>query len=196
MELIKTRKQLKQVLSYEANLYHKRNTYLFRPVLNELSISWKMVCLLRYEEYHTNANHLLRRLLYKFLRKLISLRFNVYIPLNTVSEGLMMYHPHNIMINANKIGKNFSIQFNCSLVAGGHNSSRPTIGDDVTLGTGVTILGNAVIADGIAIGANSLVNKSFLDPNICIAGCPAKKISNNGSSTWGGSPSHYKTGSK
>ena len=32
------------------------------------------------------------------------------------------------------------------------------------------------IADGIKIGANSVVTKSFLEPNITIAGVPAKKI--------------------
>ena len=40
------------------------------------------------------------------------------------------------------------------------------------------------LRNGIAIGANSLVNKSFEEQNIAIAGCPAKKISNNGDSTW------------
>ena len=37
------------------------------------------------------------------------------------------------------------------------------------------------IADGIAIGANSYVDKSFSEPNITIAGCPAKKVSDKSS---------------
>ncbi len=39
--------------------------------------------------------------------------------------------------------------------------------------------GNIEIGDNVAIGANSVVNKSF-DSNITIAGIPAKIISNNG----------------
>lgn len=37
-----------------------------------------------------------------------------------------------------------------------------------------------IIADGCAIGANSVVNKSFEEKGISIAGIPAKKVSNIG----------------
>ena len=43
-------------------------------------------------------------------------------------------------------------------------------------GVGANIIGNVKIADGIIIGANSLVIKSFLEENIVIAGVPARKI--------------------
>ena len=36
--------------------------------------------------------------------------------------------------------------------------------------------GNISIANGTAIGANAVVNKSFSEENIAIAGVPAKKI--------------------
>ena len=42
------------------------------------------------------------------------------------------------------------------------------------------MFGRIEIADGIAIGANAVVNKSFLENNISIAGIPAKKIGNMG----------------
>ena len=44
------------------------------------------------------------------------------------------------------------------------------------MGFGAVIIGKIKIADGIKIGANSVVTKSFLEPNITIAGVPAKKI--------------------
>lgn len=62
----------------------------------------------------------------------------------------------------------------------------PTIGNNVIIGYGSTICGNVFIPDGCAIGACSFVNKSILEENVCYAGSPAKKISDNGSSTWGG----------
>lgn len=49
------------------------------------------------------------------------------------------------------------------------------------IGPGAKIFGDIFIADNIAIGANAVVNKSFYESNITIAGVPAKKISNKGS---------------
>jgi serine O-acetyltransferase len=57
----------------------------------------------------------------------------------------------------------------------------PKIGDNVYIGPGAKIFGDIEIADGIAIGANSVVNRSFTEPNIGIAGIPAKKINDKGS---------------
>jgi serine O-acetyltransferase len=57
----------------------------------------------------------------------------------------------------------------------------PTIGDNVFIGPGAKIFGDIIIASGIAIGANSVVNKSFLETDITIAGVPARKVSNRGS---------------
>ncbi|MDM7919729.1 MAG: hypothetical protein QUS12_11250 [Methanosarcina sp.] len=55
------------------------------------------------------------------------------------------------------------------------------MGNNVYIGPGAKIFGDIEIADGIAIGANSVVNKSFTEPNIGIAWIPARKINNKGS---------------
>ena len=60
----------------------------------------------------------------------------------------------------------------------------PELDNGIVIGTGSVILGNIKIADGIAIGANALVNKSFKEENIAIAGVPARKVSSNGRSEW------------
>lgn len=62
----------------------------------------------------------------------------------------------------------------------------PHIGNNVVIGVGAVVLGDTYIADGIAVGANAVVNKSFEEPNIAIAGVPARKISNNGRYKWQG----------
>ncbi|HEY3363291.1 MAG TPA: hypothetical protein VGK06_16105 [Methanosarcina sp.] len=54
------------------------------------------------------------------------------------------------------------------------------MGNNVYIGPGAKIFGNIVIADNIAIGANSVVNKSFYERGISIAGIPAKKINTKG----------------
>lgn len=53
---------------------------------------------------------------------------------------------------------------------------HPTIGNDVTLGTGVTILGDIIIGEGARIGAGSVVLRSVPD-NAAAVGIPAKIIS-------------------
>jgi serine O-acetyltransferase len=55
----------------------------------------------------------------------------------------------------------------------------------VYIAPGAKIYGAIEIADNIAIGANAVVNKSFLEPNITIAGVPARKISDKGSTEAG-----------
>ena len=55
------------------------------------------------------------------------------------------------------------------------------IGDNVYIGPGAMLFGPIRIADEIAIGANSVVNRSFEEPGITIAGAPARKVSDRGS---------------
>jgi serine O-acetyltransferase len=95
-------------------------------------------------------------------------------------------HLGSILTNSNsRVGQNCAIHINTSLVANGVSNGTPQLGDDIVIGVGTNIVGNIKIANGIAIGANSLVNKSFDENDICIAGVPAKKISNNGRKNWG-----------
>lgn len=55
------------------------------------------------------------------------------------------------------------------------------IGDNVFIGTGDKIIDAIEIGNYIAIGANSVVTKSFIEYGITIGGVSAKKISNNNS---------------
>ena len=182
--MIQSKKDLKRYLKIEREKYKKRRVYLFRPCLSESSLIWKYVCRLRYEEYHYNSKHKIRYLFFHFLKTKLGRKLGFSIGINCIDEGLKIMHIGSILINSKHIGKNCAIHINVSLVAGGRDSSTPIIGDNVVIGVGTTIVGGVKIANGIAIGANSLVNKSFEEENIAIAGNPARKISNNGSSTW------------
>ena len=98
--------------------------------------------------------------------------------------GLSIAHYGTIVVNSNaKIGKNCRIQEGVNIGASG-NERAPQIGDNVFIGSGAKIIGDIVIADGIAIGAGAIVVKSFTDKNITIAGNPAKKISDHGSAVF------------
>lgn len=88
---------------------------------------------------------------------------------------LKIWHKNVIINNDAVIGSN--VQFygnNCVGKKG--DGKAPIIGNNVDIGYGTTIMGNIKIANNIVIGANSLVNKSFLEEGVVIAGCPAKVI--------------------
>ncbi|MDK0822926.1 serine O-acetyltransferase [Clostridium perfringens] len=105
----------------------------------------------------------------------MSVKLGFSIPINTIDEGVGIFHYGTIIINGNaKIGKRCHIHCHTNFADG------VIIGNDVYIGPGVKILNNVKIADGIRIGANSVVNKNFLEPNITIAGVPAKKVSDKG----------------
>jgi serine acetyltransferase len=58
-----------------------------------------------------------------------------------------------------------------------------SLGDNVVIGTGSTIIGPVTICDNVLIGAMSLVNKDIFEPGTYV-GIPAKKISNQVSYQW------------
>ena len=152
-----------------------------RPKLfgNEI---WKYEILLRKLEYYTNCKNTplfkpyLLYLKYKFHN--LGIKLNFEIPLNVCGPGLWLTHIGPIVIHAKRIGANCKIHICVNI---GKKDDIPTIGNNVYIGPGAKIFGGIEIADGIAIGANAVVNKSFLEPNISIAGVPAKKVSNKGS---------------
>jgi serine O-acetyltransferase len=184
---IYNKKDLRSFISYEKQLYGAKHASIgFAPVYSERSMIWRFISLLRYEEYHLNCKHRLCTLWYKYRRVKLGRRIGFNIGPNIIDKGFLMYHVGSVLINAENIGQNFLCNINCALIAGGHDGGHPTIGNNVIIGYGSVICGNVTIADGAAIGACSFVNKNVLEPNVCVAGSPARKISNNGSSTWGG----------
>lgn len=99
----------------------------------------------------------------------------------TVIEGGAYFaHPRSTGINANHIGKNFSARQLTTLgnKKDGDNKNRPWIGDNVTLGANVTIIGAIHIGNNVTIGAGSVVVKDIPD-NAVAVGNPAKVIKYN-----------------
>jgi serine O-acetyltransferase len=148
---------------------------------------WRFERYLRKVEYYRNCKKsvfwrpLIIILNYRF--KLLSTRLGFFILPNVFGPGLSIGHPGTLIVNGvAKVGKNCRIH-NCVYIAtkAGFTDKAPTIGDNVYIGPGAKIFGDITIADGIAIGANAVVNQSFTEPNITIGGVPAKKISNKGS---------------
>ncbi len=190
--MIDTKKKMKDFLQYEKKLYRNKKINSFIPRFSEQGLIWKYVILLRKCEFLSNSKKRIRFALYYFRFKRLGLKLGFSIPLNVVNRGLLIYHKGNLVINADYIGKNTSIAGTAFFVAKGPTNERPTLGDNVSIGMNVVFVGGIKIASMIAIGAGSVVTKSFLSENVTIAGNPAKIINDKeGSSAWGGWKDHF-----
>lgn len=148
---------------------------------------WKYQILLRKTEYIVNCK---KGIIYKLpiaIKKYIlhrkGMKLGGYsIPLNSFGPGLSIAHYGSIVVNNScKIGKNCRIHEGVTIGATNGDPQAAIIGDNIFIGTGAKIIGNIEIGNNIAIGANSVVTKSFIEDGITIGGVPAKKISNNNS---------------
>ena len=148
---------------------------------------WKFQRLLRKIEYYKNCK---KSCIWKpyilFLSTqfyIMSVFFGFTIPPNVFGPGLNICHVGTIIINHTaRVGANCRLHAMVSIgTQAGTIDKAPSIGNSVYIGPGAKIFGPIYIADGIAIGANSVVNKSFYEQNISIAGIPAKKIGDKGS---------------
>ena len=172
--MIKSHDDLKDCLKAEKAKYKNIHMlWLIFPVA-EQDFIWKYQWILRHTEYYKNTG-----------RHIMAALFNIWHKRISVKYGIM--HTGPILINGKAtIGENVSLHINTAIVAHGNRGGVPTIGNGVVLGVGAVVLGDVRLADNIAVGANAVVNKSFAEENIAIAGVPAKKISNNGRKVWAG----------
>jgi len=168
-------------------------------VLGITSLIWRYLRLLRTAEYVHNCK---TKSIYKltagkylaFRLQRLALALGFEIPLNVFGPGLRIVHYGTIIVNSKaRVGANCELH-NLVHIAqnlhiaqkGAESDQAPTIGDNVFIGPGARVLGDITIADGIVIGANSVVTKSFFEPHITIAGAPARKISDRGTEVqWG-----------
>lgn len=90
-----------------------------------------------------------------------------------IGEGMWIAHPYSTILNAKKIGRNFSC-IHCTTL-GANRKGIPTIGDNVSLGANVVIIGNVKIGNNVTIGAGSVVVKDIPDNSVAV-GNPCRVI--------------------
>jgi acetyltransferase-like isoleucine patch superfamily enzyme len=114
---------------------------------------------------------------------------NVWIGNNTSFGGrIYLYASGRI-----SIGDNCMIGWNTVITTATHDYRKDpmngvvtkpvTIRNNVWLGTNVTILPGVDIANGVVVGAGSVVTKSIKEENIVVAGNPAKRLKGRFSNT-------------
>lgn len=132
--------------------------------------------------YFLHNNAYFRSLFYYRIGPIASLFIEWYRPGDkyfTISKTLKMgkgcriAHPYATILNAETIGDNFTC-LHCTTL-GSTSAGRPVIGNNVSLGAAVTIIGNVHIGNNVKIGAGSVVVKDIPD-NCIAAGNPARII--------------------
>lgn len=183
--MIETKKELNDWLVYEKQKYNING--LGKKLLgSENATIWSYQRRLRITEYYYNRNKKIRYIISKLILNYKSNKYGFHIGLNVFERGLHIMHLGSILTNGRvRVGRDCSIHINTAIVAQGVTDDVPKLGDNIVIGVGAVIVGGIWIANGIAVGANALVNKNFCDENIAIAGVPARKVSNNGTQNWG-----------
>lgn len=102
-----------------------------------------------------------------------------WVPFSTkVGKGLTYAHPYSTVLNAESIGDNFSCLHCTTIGKKGPGAMRPRVGNNVTVGCHVAIIGDITIGNNVTIGAGSVVVKDVPD-NVVVVGNPAKIIKYN-----------------
>ncbi len=96
----------------------------------------------------------------------------------TIGKGVFIDHGMGVVIGETaEIGDGCTIYQGVTL--GGTSLQRtkrhPTLGRDVTIGSGAAVLGAIYIGDGARIGANSVVVKD-VPPNATVVGIPGRVV--------------------
>lgn len=97
-----------------------------------------------------------------------------------IGPGLFIPHTFGIVIGAHSIGDNATIYQGVTIGAKEldfthQSSSRPIIGNNVTIASGAKVLGGIVVGDNVVIASNAVVINDVTSMTI-VGGVPAKII--------------------
>ena len=152
---------------------------------------------LRYVKPETNAVYLIRKFLYhigngsgkagkihrlyaRYYGVKLLRRYGIFLADEcSIGRGLSIRHPHGIFVTNAEIGENFTVYQNCTIGRKDKDTFTERgyvhIGNNVTMYSGSTIVGNAPITDNVTLGAGTVMVKGASKPGFYV-GNPAKYI--------------------
>lgn len=141
-----------------------KNTFIKDDILRFLKLMRKC----QYYSQFGGGIFIYYRLMYFKLSK----KLGFSIGYNCFGYGLVIPHYGTIVVGgSNKCG-NYCVLHTSTCIS----DNGKIIGDAFYLSTGAKVTSKVTLGNNISVGANSVVNKSFADGNMMIAGAPAKQI--------------------
>lgn len=128
-------------------VYHwagTQNPSLFRKIwLKYFQPESNAVYLVRKCQYHNSQKGFVHVLKSRLLETKLMRRYGIFIGRKcSIDIGFRIWHPHGIIINNSKIGKNLNMSQNTTIGAKVHGSTLlPVIGNNCTMYTGSMIIG-------------------------------------------------------
>tara|TARA_R110001583_G_scaffold116529_1_gene267303 strand:+ start:1576 stop:2118 length:543 start_codon:yes stop_codon:yes gene_type:complete len=143
---------------------------------------WRFLRALRYAEYIHNTKQgtfwKVYKLFVKYRYKSIGKKLGFSIPMNVFGPGLTLPHYGNIVVSSySKVGENCKIHVGVNIGAAFNKPKEaPVLGNNCYIGPGAKLFGAITLGDRVQVGANAVVNKSFLEEGAVLVGVPAKKL--------------------
>lgn len=185
--IIKTKKELREVLNYERQLWGKPAVRSWLGWLKSDLLFWLhpgspsqfMYCL-RCEEYYSQKRlGKAKLMLLRYKHKKLQFRTGIELYPGCADIGVTVNHGKCVVSQAARIGRDCVILSDVTI--GGSGGARDTgaasIGERVFIGSGARIIGTITICNDVVIGANAVVTKDITEPGTVWGGIPAKKIS-------------------
>ena len=127
-------------------------------------------------EFHKFGIPILPRFLTQIGRFLTGVEIH---PGAKIGSGFFIDHGTGVVIGeTTAIGKNCVLFHNVTLGGTGHHKYKrhPTIGNNVLIGTGATLLGPIFVGNNVKIGANTTIINRDVPNNCTVIGSPGKII--------------------
>ena len=169
--------QLIKIIRYERKRYNLR-VFDYLTFAPKASI-FKYIKLLRMCEFFKKRGGIYKAffVLTRIRKNALGKKLGIEIGEFACGKGLLIYHAGSIVINgASSIGDNLKLHGANCIGNSGKTKECPSIGNDVEIGYGGTVIGAVKIGNNIKIGSNATVVKDCLIDGATLIGTPAIPI--------------------
>lgn len=142
-----------------------------------VNLSWLLLYYKEFRNLYVYRSKKISRILSFIIKLIYPIEKTLFIITDEIGGGFVIFHGFGTIINATRIGENFSVYQNVTI--GNISGEKPSIGDNVDITTSAVVLGNIHIGDNSLIGANTTVTKSVPE-NCTVVGKQGMIIRENG----------------
>ena len=185
-KMFASKKEVKQAIlldnKYISALPRKERVWLYLIQDHRIVIK-KYMKHLRYEQYYREkgTKYILLQAYHARRKNHIGNRIGFFIESKGLEKGITIWHHGTVIINgAAHIGSGTVFHGDNCVGTNGKDNKAPTIGKNVDIGFGASVIGDIVIADNCKIGAGAVVVHSCEIPGATLVGIPARIVNKEG----------------